>query len=428
VIFLCVVILCSILTYYGLGYGKRPVLEQPSLAQITFFRDYLFLTLLPYLYYVWDSRYLHHYILQHVSSPAVFYQAAIHAFIFMFTFLVFFRIFETLTSRRIKNLRIRVCDKQILLYASIATIVSSTYLLIVTYVFDAGVIGLTKFNITELNAARAKLSQGRGFLSFNEIVIKQWIPMLSYLWLYMRLTGGGFGVLHRFVFWVSILSGVLASVWYFEKSVIFFYLFGLCAIYVYAGFRFNKRFVLMLPVAALVSVAIMYAIVYQEKIVNVAYIDDILLHRISSQAVGSVMAVEYFSEHESMGVSGISNLWASTVGERFSSPYAFLIDYYVPTTRDISGAMSSFAAGEAFGLFGYFGVLFSGILVAAYYGFFESTKHSQFTALIFAPLYGIYFSHFYIASGFYSFMWPVGMILGILPFLVITLLSVRFRL
>lgn len=427
-IFVSGVILFSAISYFALGYGKRSVLERPSIAQITFFRDYLILTLIPYLYYLSNERYSSHYILENVSSSSVFYQASMHAFIFITLFLAFFRVFDSAFSYQVKKVSITVHDRKLLFFLSILSVISFVYFFAVTYAYDASVLGIAKYSLLELNSLRATLSQGSGFLSFNKTVIKQWIPMISYLWFYLRLTKVRFSLHHRILYYTSILIGALASVWYFEKAVIVFYLLGFCAIYVYAGFRFNKWFVLSIPMVAILLVGGMYALVYQDRITDIRYLMDILLHRSSGQAVGSLMAVEYFVSHETMGVSGISNLWASVVGENFSSPYQFLIDYYVPETYETSGAMSSFAVGEAFGLFGYVGVFVSGIIVAAYYGFFESTKHARLTAYIFVPLYGIYFSHFYVASGFYSFVWPVGMVIAIVPFAAITLMSVRYRL
>lgn len=420
------VIALLLFAYYALGYANKSIFETPSIAQITFFRDCLFLTLVPYLFYLASDRYLEHYILQSANYNA-FIQAAIHAFIFILLLLIFYKIFYSLFSSRIKKIRVKIYQKKIYFYLKTLTLIFLFFIIYFTAKYDAGPLGLVKFNLIELNSLRAKLSQSSGFLSFIKIVIKQWIPMLSYLWFYFYLGKKDFRKSEKAFLLISFLMGLCASVWYFEKGVIVFYLFGFVGVYVFSGGKLNKKIVLLSTLGAFFLAGIMYILVYQDKIIDSKYLFDILVHRTFSQCVGSVMAVEYFTEHSPLGFSGVSNLLANISGEKFSSPYGVLIDYYVPQTMDESGAMSSFAVGEAFGLFGYFGVFISGIIAALYFAFFEASKHSKFTAAIFVPIYAIFFSHFILASTFYSFVWPVGLVYAITPFCLITILSSKHK-
>ena len=149
-IFISFVIVSSILSYYVLGYGKRSVLERPSLAQITFFRDYLLLTMIPYLYYVYGDRYLSHYVLENISSSKVFAQAAVHAFVFIFLFLACFRVFESAFSTQIRKINVRINERRILFYTSILSVALFSYFVVVTIKLDASVFGLAKYNVAEL--------------------------------------------------------------------------------------------------------------------------------------------------------------------------------------------------------------------------------------------------------------------------------------
>ena len=139
------------------------------------------------------------------------------------------------------------------------------------------------------------------------------------------------------------------------------------------------------------------------------------------------MAVHYFDSHDFLYLSGISNSLAALVGENFQSPYSLLIDFYVPEYAETSGALSSFAVGEAYALFGLIGVFLSGIIVGLYYSFFEATKHSNFLSVIFVGVYGLFFSHFYVASSFYGFLWPVGLAYQTIPFFIIAIIICDFK-
>ena len=91
----------------------------------------------------------------------------------------------------------------------------------------------------------------------------------------------------------------------------------------------------------------------------------------------------------------------------------------MPEFSDISGAMSSFAAGDAYGLFGWWGILVGPMFVAFYYYLFYFMAVQGNGRILFIGLYGLYFGNAYLASSFYSFVWPVGIVISILPILFI---------
>ena len=420
-------IAASIALYYALGYGSVSIFKKPSIAQLTFFRDYLILTMLAYLYYLTNESYKSHYILKALPDVESIRLAAVFAMIFIFTFLICYKLMYRGFSDRIGRIRIVVYPRKISFLLSVISPIFLLYFVLITLAYDASIVGILKFNLEELNLRRTQLAQGGGFLSFNKVIIKQWIPMLAYMWYYVYLTEKKLPLGQRVLFYCTVAMSLLASVWYFEKSIIAFHLLGFVGTYVFAGRTLKKKVVLAAIGASILLVSSMYIAIYQSKIVDSKYLFNILVHRATSQCVGSIMAIDYYSMNTPEGYAGVSNLWASAVGERFQSPYSKIIDHYIPETQEISGSLSSFVTGEAFGLFGLFGVVFSGIIIAIYYAFFEASKHSEFTAYLIVPLYAVIFSHFYVASSFYSFMWPVGFVYALFPFALITLLSSKYH-
>ena len=419
-------IIFSFSIYWILFRKERSILVQPTLQKLVFFREYLFLTMVPYIYYLYDDRWKSHYIFKQLNSDIYFYYAALFAFTFIVFFLLTYKFLEPALESNFKRIKLNISFVKLRFYLNAFVLIFFVYLLVVTFKYEAGFIGLFKFGVFELEAKRAFLSQGGGFLTLNKIILKSWVPILSYLYLYLFFAKKiYFRRIDKFFLYLSVFMGVAASLWFFEKSVIVFYLFGIAGIYVFSGNLLKKKYTLMFPFVFIFLAAGMYLITYQDKIVDNQYLIDILLHRTFSQSTGSVMAVDYFMQHDYFYFSGVSNLLASINGDAFQSPYGAIIDFYVPESIETSGAMSSFVVGEAFGLFGLIGVLISGVIVGIYYSFFEATKVSNFLSIIFVGLYGLYFSHFYVSSSFYSFVWPVGIVYSIFPFVLLALFSIK---
>lgn len=419
----------SFLVYYTAFRKCDSVFELPSLGQITFFRDYLLLTIIPYIFYYYNDNYNNHYILSQLTSKDIIIHATIHAFVFISFFLFTYKFLSGLFRSINEKIQIIVYEKKLLFYLKLIATILIIYFIISSFQNKAGIVGIFTFDIFEIAHKRAEITQSASFLTrLNKIVIRCWIPMFSYLFFYFYLKNKYLFKKTDKIILVSFLStSVLASIYSFEKSSIFINVLGFIAVAIYAGNRLKKRFLLFIPFAGIALVSVMYFLTYKEKIVDSAYLINIIIHRIMTQCAGSIMAIDYFSVHEKLGFSGVSRMWASAMSSNFESVYGLLIDYYVPESIDISGALSSFATGDAFGLFGYFGIPFSGIIIGIYYSFLESTKFTKFLSYIFIGVYGYYFSHSIVASSFYSFIWPTGFILNLLPFLIIVLLSSKIR-
>lgn len=420
-------IVLSFLIYYLLKRRNESFLASPNLKGLVFYRDFLFLTMIPYFYYFYQGRYKEHYVLSSLKSDVYFIYAAIAAMIFLVVFLGSYRIFYATFEKAFSIIVIDISYKLLLSLISLLSIFAFVIVVLASYKLNSGIFGLASGmdsqSITEL---RYYLSHGGGILALNKTFMKAWVPMLSYLFFYLYLVREDiFKWRHKIMMFFSFLAGSLASIFFLEKAVLFFYLFGFLGVYVYSGRRLKKHYLLVAFVISIVLVALMYLFTYGARITDFTYLQNILIHRIMTQSVGSVMSFEYFNSDNLKGLSGISNLLSGLIGESFSSVYSDIIRYYVPENADTAGAMSSFVTGDAYGLFGISGVLVSGVFVALLLSIFEASKSSTAFSIIFVGIYGLYFSHPYVASSFYSFVWPIGLIYNILPFAILFLLSLN---
>lgn len=416
---LIVIILFSLFFYSFTTYGSESVLVNPTIEKMSFYRDYLFLTILPYIYYVNDNKYQDHYILNHLDSNAYFVYAGINASVFMMLFLLVYRVISPPMARSFSKMTgtFSIYTYTYLLMTLLPIFVA--YFIYISIQYKAGVWGLINGNMAEINEGRHILSRGTGILALNKIFVQSWIPILAYTLFYINLKYK----ISRLMVLFSFVLGCLASVYFFEKSTLFFFLLGYVAVYLYAGNKISVATIAVTFLIAIAVVSLMYVVTYGDRISGIDYLLEIIIHRTATQSVGSVMALHYFYSHDYFYFSGVSNLLASITGGSFQSVYSALIAYYDPENADISGALSSFAAGDAYGLFGYLGIILGGIVVGVFYAFLESSKYSKNLSLLFVGVYGVYYSHFYIASSFYGFLWPIGLLYDMAPFLLIFVVS-----
>lgn len=421
------VIACLITAFavYFILYSRgEKFLAYPTMDKIIFFRDYVLLTALPYIYYSNFSSYEDHYILASLRDTNSIDVAAISALSCIAGFLVSFRSAEPTLRVIISKFRLRISSRIMLLQCAFLSAACLVFVVFFSITQRAGFYGLLSLNATEIVEQRALLTQSGGAHVAAKMLIKSWIPSLGYLYFFLLLKetrpihkGDLVGVT------LAVVSGVFASIMYFEKSGLFFYIVGFFGIWIYSGRRLRMRYMLFAPVLALLLTSLMYVLTYQGKVTNFEYVLNIIEHRVMSQGVGSIMAFDYFSDREFLGVSGISNFLAQLTNSEFRTTYSILIDYYVPETTDVSGALSSFAVGDAFGLFGWVGVALSGIVMGVFFAALTATSASFAVAVIFCGSFGVYYSHFVVASTFYGFLWPVGLIYACAPFLLMAVIS-----
>jgi hypothetical protein len=220
----------------------------------------------------------------------------------------------------------------------------------------------------------------------------------------------------------------LSTTWVFSKSSFASYVLGLLGVYILiADKKINILKLILFVVFLLALIAAMYFItLLGSDNGNLEYISTLFMHRFFKQGSGVIYAFYIYPEILPFkSWTGVSSLLASINGDSFSSVYGELINRADPVNSDISGAMSSFAAGDAWGLFGYRGVLLGPIIVAFWYSLFRYLGNSNKLGIIFIGLYGIYFGNAVLASTFYSFIWPIGILFNIFPFLLFYMISTK---
>jgi len=406
--------------------GSRGMaVSQLNLASVTIYRDFLLLTMFGIGYHLTDSNYLQHYILNQVSGVSAIYIAAFAATYFMLVFIVFFRIFGDKYFSLASKLRFSISREKFSFFLKIWTGALVFLMFYLSIINPYGVFYLFSGDTAEsFNVMRHELSHSYGS-GFSKQVLKGWVPPASYAWFYLIITSPNRAPLSdRLFFVLSLIMGLVAGGWYFEKSAFVLYFIGFVGIWLFSGRKISAKFIIFFIITSLLLIAGMYIFTYGDHVTDWFYVVETIIHRVATQASGVIMAFEWYPESLPLkGFSGISNFLASLSGDQFSTVYTDLIRKAVPETQDVSGALSSFAVGDAYGLFGWLGVLISPIILALYYGPLEYSKCVNDLKFLVAPIYGFYFSHDYIASAFFSFFWPIGFVTNFLPLLLIFILS-----
>lgn len=396
-----------------------------NLLNIVLYRDFLIFTIVSSLYWLSYDRFKNHYVMQALSAEHIYY-ALMASTIFMFLF--YMSIYPwRLVLNSVANKMPKINTYKYIFALKIWTWII-LLLLFINYKIDpppfAGL--FQDLSALELSALRHEGSQNAVF----KILRHSWIPCTFYCWVYIYHSRQKYKLEQklfiklRFYVGISLLLGIIASIWAIEKSLVASFLLGWLGIYLLAS---NKKLNLkLLSLTIFVFVVTIFGFYYflASDVRNLESIFEVIVNRFFAQAAGVAYAFFAFPDiFEFKYISGISNFLASVTGEKFSSPYADLIKHADPVHAEISGAMSSFVAGEAYGLFGWFGVFLGPFFVAFWYGLFDVGSRNNNTVGIFVGHYGLFFGNAFMASSFYSFLWPVGFGYAMFPFVILYLLS-----
>lgn len=212
---------------------------------------------------------------------------------------------------------------------------------------------------------------------------------------------------------VSGIVSLISLMWFVEKaSVVYFALSIVCVVFMYRPklLRISAQTVIFSAVT-ICFLLLMFFFVYSKQVDSegYGYLIDIFEHRFSTQSVGYILSLLYFPDDlRFRGLAGISNILARISGEEFQSVYACLIDYIEPEFASISGSMSSFSGGDAWGLFGYSGLIMAPLICGIYYGAANSAFYSSRMRVLLFPLTITLFYKPILASSFFGFLFPVG--------------------
>jgi hypothetical protein len=396
-----------------------------NLLNIVFYRDFLIFTVVSSLYWLSYDRFNNHYVMQVLSKEHIYY-ALMSSTIFMFLFYLSIYPWK-LALNGVANKMLKINIYNYIFLLKIWTWIIFL-LLFINYKLDAPPFaGLFQdLSAIELAVLRHEGSQNAVF----KILRHSWIPCTFYCWAYIYHSRKKYKIekklLAKLRFYVgfSLLLGVIASIWAIQKSLVASFLLGWLGIYLLASNKKLNLKLLSLPVLVFVITIFSFYYFLANDVQNLDSIFEVIVNRFFAQAAGVAYAFFAFPDiFEFKYISGISNFLASVTGEKFSSPYADLINHADPVHAEISGAMSSFVAGEAYGLFGWFGVFLGPFFVAFWYALFAVGSENNNTSVMFVGQYGLFFGNAYMASSFYSFLWPVGFAYSMIPFVILCLLS-----
>lgn len=399
-----------------------------NLLSISVYRDYAIFTVFSIVYWYYEDNYLGHYILSSVDVGSIYF-AYIASFIFMLLFVIYLTIAIPLFKALSSNLP---NENQ---YGFLYLLKIYTWILVAFLIYNfikspPVLLFIGSVNALEISELRYEGSANPFFRNLKNY----WIPILSYTWLYIYLVNNNFEIRNRIKFYLllSITMAIISATWVMAKSMLASYLLGLIGVYIASTgnkINFRKAMFALFSVVVIILIAYMITLWGTEK-ANFDYISTLFLHRLFTQATGVIYSFYVYPNLlDFKGLSGISNVLASLNDEKFSSVYGDLIDHAVPEFADISGALSSFVAGDAWGLFGWYGIFIGPLFLSFFYGLIYTLAiyDKSRVKIIFIGIYGVYFGNAFIASSFYSFLWPVGLLISIFPVLFIYLCSGLFN-
>lgn len=397
---------------------KVPIqLGRVNLISIIIYRDFGILTAIALSFWITSPTTNQHYVMSQIPIESM--KIALYAsFVFML-FMLFYGYFFKVAFSSLSLKMPRVNESYFL--GLIKIWLSFLFVIIVVMYFKNPPV-LTKLfeGATALDISIARSEVGGN--SFFKIVRNTWVPVTSYTIFYFYSKN------KKLLYWLllSIVLAVICSVWSGAKSTLASLMLGYLGVYIISRENIRISNIKVFIYIFIFSVFIIF--MYYITTLNTNSSLDVILTTAKNRFFGQAGGVGYafyiyptFMDHKYF--TGISSFLSSLSATQFSSVYGDLIDYAVPEFADISGAMSSFAAGDAYGLFGWWGIIIGPLFVAFFYYLFYYMSIRGNARVLFIGMYGLYFGNAYLASSFYSFVWPVGMVLSISPMLVFYFLS-----
>lgn len=383
-----------------------------NLLSIIIYRDFGILTALALVFWINSPVRQSHYVIGQIPVSSL--ELAFYAS-FLFTFLILY--YGFFMQFLFKKLALNMPEINIKSFSKLIKVwILILFLFIVIMFFKNPPVVSQLFSgasAMDISIARSEVGSNAIF----KIIRNSWVPLTSYTCLFIFINNKEFK--KWFIF--SVILAIICSVWSGAKSSLASLLLGYLGVYVISSnIKISNIKIIIYAILFICFIFLMYYITNLNSTNDVGVIAQTAMYRFFGQAGGVGYAFYMYPNFfDFKYFTGISSFLSSIIGVEFSSVYGDLIDYAVPEFSDISGAMSSFAAGDAYGLFGWWGILVGPMFVAFYYYLFYFMAVQGNGRILFIGLYGLYFGNAYLASSFYSFVWPVGIVISILPILFI---------
>lgn len=383
-----------------------------NLISLVVYRDFGVLTALALAFWITSPMTKEHYVMGQI--PIENLKIALYA---SFAFMVMFIFYGYFFKHIFRKLSFKMPKANNDLFIGLMKIwlVIIVILIFLMYFINPPVLMKLFEGATALDISIARSEVGGNI--FFQLLRNSWVPLTSYTFLYLFLKN------HKIRKWLvlSIVCAIVCALWSGAKATLASLMLGYLGVYIISkeNLKLSNFKIIFLAFIFISFILLMY---YLTTLNSNTTFDNIITtakFRFFGQAAGvgySFYMYPTFFDHKYF--TGISTYLAGISGSQFSSVYGDLIDYAVPDFADISGAMSSFAAGDAYGLFGWWGILIGPAFAAFFYFLFYYLSLAGNARILFIGMYGLYFGNAYLASSFYSFVWPVGMLLSISPVLI----------
>lgn len=398
--------------------AKVPVeIGKINLLSISVYRDFGVLTALALAFWISSPMANEHYIMSQIPKSSL--QIALYA---SFTFMIFFLFYGFFFRIIFQKLSLKMPKINLILFSNLMKLWMMVLLLLMILMYFENPPVLTKVldGATALDISIARSEVGGN--SFFKLIRTTWVPLTSYTLLYLYHKN------KSMLLWfaLSVLLALICSIWSGAKSTLASLVLGYLGVYIISknNIKISNIKMTVYGFGFIVLIILMYYVTTLHSDTTFENILTTAKYRFFGQAGGVGYAFYMYPTFlDFKYFTGVSNFLSGLSATQFSSVYGDLIDYAVPEFSDISGAMSSFAAGDAYGLFGWWGILIGPLFVAFFYYLFYYMSIRGNASVLFIGMYGLYFGNAYLASSFYSFIWPVGMVISISPVLIFYIIS-----
>ncbi|HCI7174737.1 hypothetical protein R4641_15095 [Acinetobacter baumannii] len=422
--FIFALLMIAVLLFLNKNLLKLPIgITRPNIFSMVVYRDFGVLTAIALSYWLWDRQaHTEHYILGQI--PDQYLELALYAsFIFMI-FFIFYSGFWAIVFKSFNN-RLKVGSvENYLMYLKIFFIFLLLMLVVMYYknppVLMNLLAGATAYDVSVL---RSEV----GGNAFFKIIRSSWMPIVAYTFYYFYLDAKYRAKVKIYTYFSGLMA-VICALWSGAKSPIATLLLGYLGVYL--AYNFNNKLklstIIVFVGVFLGLILAMYALTTLNTDSTIFDNFQVAQKRLFTQAGGVAYSFYMYPNFlDFKYFNGISSFLSGLNGSQFSSVYGDLIDNAVPEDSDISGALSSFAAGDAYGLFDWYGIILGPIFASFFYCLFYYLGAQGNIKHVFVGIYAVYFGNAYLASSFYSFVWPVGIFISLFPFIFFYILSLK---
>lgn len=215
----------------------------------------------------------------------------------------------------------------------------------------------------------------------------------------------------RALFWISLVFAILGLTINLEKGPIVIFFFSLLVVPFFHGMRSSLWLQALFCLLLVCLLVVIYVLTLGADRTTSFFVEEILGRILIAQVAGVFMSLSVFPQYDDFVLfSGIGVLMDAFGGIQSEGAPRIVMEHFRPVevAAGLLGYKSSFYVAEAYGNFGFIGVLFApfivGVFTSLYFVFFQKfqNKHlgvAGITFIAFNLPYTSNFSAFYYSPG-----------------------------